>query len=90
MPINEENLLRHELIGLRVKVIESSNPTLIEKEGVIMDETKKTLTIQEQGELKNIPKRDVSLSITLPKGEKVKVDGRKLIVRPEDRTKKIR
>lgn len=89
MPIERENLLQHELIGLEAEIIESKNSNLKGKKGVIMDETRNTLTLEEGGELKVIPKKEVSLSVTLPQGEKVKVEGRKLVARPEDRVKKF-
>lgn len=90
MPIKRENLLQHELIGLEAKVLGSDDPSLRKKEGVIVDETRNTLTLEEGGELKVLPKKEISLSITLPEGEDVKVEGRKLAVRPEDRVKKFR
>lgn len=88
MPITEKNLLQHELIGLRAKIIQSTNPSLANKEGVIVDETRNTLVLKENESLKTIPKRDVRLRLNLPEGKKVKVDGRKLIARAEDRIKK--
>lgn len=90
MVINSKNLLCHELIGLEVEVAESLNPSLKGKKGVIMDETRNTLTIKEGKSLKVIPKNEVTLSISTPKGEDVKVKGRKLEARPENRIKKLR
>lgn len=88
MPIMEENLLQHELIGLRAKIVQSTNPSLMNKEGIIVDETRNTLVLKENESLKTIPKREVRLCLNLPEGKKVKVDGRKLIARAEDRVKK--
>lgn len=88
--INEKNLLRHELIGLETEVVESSNLCLEGKKGVIMDETRNTLTIKEEKDKKVIPKKEVQLLISIPEGEDVKVEGRKLEARPEDRIKKFR
>lgn len=90
MPIRRENLIQHELIGLKAEVIEGSNPDLVGRKGVIVDETRNTITLSENEELKIIPKKEVTFSITLPQGEKVKVKGRKLVVRPENRVKKFR
>ncbi len=90
MSITKENLLQHELIGLKMEILDSSDPTLIGKEGVIMDETRNTITLKENEKLKKIPKKENVLSITTPKGEKVKVQGTELIARPEDRVKKLR
>ncbi|KXB02806.1 hypothetical protein AKJ45_00455 [candidate division MSBL1 archaeon SCGC-AAA261F19] len=88
MPITENNLLQHELIGLRAKIVQSTNPSLANKEGVIVDETRNTLVLKENESLKIIPKQDVRLRLNLPEGKKVKVDGRKLIARAENRIKK--
>lgn len=88
MPITKENLLQHEFIGLRVEIVQSTNPSLRGKKGVIVDETRNTIVLEEDESLKTVPKQDVRLRVTLPRGEKVKVDGRKLIARPENRVKK--
>ncbi len=90
MSVTEGNLLQHELIGLKAEVVECTDPTKKGKKGVIMNETKNTLTLKHGGELKTIPKKEITLSITLPEGEDVKVEGRKLVARPEDRVKKFR
>lgn len=90
MAITKENLLQHELIGLKIKILDSSDPTLIGKEGVIMDETRNTITLKEEEKLKRIPKKGSKMSVTTPKGEKVKVKGTELQARPEDRVKKLR
>lgn len=86
MSANSDNFLQHEWIGLKVEVIKSNDPTLKGKKGVVMDETQNTLVIKEE-ELKMIPKKNVTFSVTLPSGEEVKVEGEKLIARPEDRIK---
>ncbi|KXA99641.1 hypothetical protein AKJ45_03740 [candidate division MSBL1 archaeon SCGC-AAA261F19] len=86
--MTKENLLQHEFIGLRAKVIESSDPTLKNKVGMIVDETHNTLILEENEELKTLPKSEVKLSVTLPDGEKVRVNGIRLVARPADRVKK--
>ncbi len=89
MSMNIRNVLQHELIGLEVEVTESTNLYLEGKKGIIMDETRNTLTIKEEGELKMLPKKEIVFSVKTPEGEKVKVKGRKIVARPEDRTKKL-
>ncbi|MEM4851481.1 MAG: ribonuclease P protein subunit, partial [Desulfurococcaceae archaeon] len=44
--INEHNIYFHELIGLRVKILQYSDTALIGLEGLIVDETLKTLVIE--------------------------------------------
>ena len=89
MSVSSENILQNELIGLKVEVTESTNETLENKRGVLVDETRNTFTLNENGELKKKKKKEITLLIQTPEGEKVKVKGRKLVVRPEDRTKKL-
>ncbi len=44
--ISSKNIFYHELIGLELKVVDSSNPSLIGLSGTVIDETKKTLLIE--------------------------------------------
>ena len=44
--INQNNILRHELIGLNAEVSKSLNPLKIGIKGKVMDETQQTLTIR--------------------------------------------
>ena len=44
--ISSKNIFYHELIGLELKVVDSSNPSLIGLMGTVIDETKKTLLIE--------------------------------------------
>ena len=88
MTINPFNLIRHELIDLEVEIIESKNKDQIGLKGIVVDETYNIIKIKtKQGE-KSIPKNITLFKFTLPNGEKVKVDGKLLLARPEDRIKK--
>ena len=86
-PISPRNILRHELIGLEAGVVRSRNPSHRAVEGFIVDESMKTLVIEQDGESKRIPKRDATFIIKLPSGL-VEVEGAALYGRPEDRVKK--
>jgi ribonuclease P protein subunit POP4 len=86
-PISPRNILRHELIGLEAGVVKSRNPSHRAVNGVIVDESRKTLVIEQDGESKRIPKRDATFIIRLPSGL-VEVEGAALYGRPEDRVKK--
>jgi len=88
MPITPYNLVRHELIGLRVKVKDSTNKSQVGLTGRVIDETFKILKIETNKGEKNIPKDIAIFIFTLPNGTKVQVDGKVLISRPEDRIKK--
>jgi ribonuclease P protein subunit POP4 len=88
--ITSKNIFYHELIGLYSKVIKSSNESLIGICGNIIDETKKTISIEtdNNSELKIIPKDISVFLISLPNGEVVEIEGKILVSRPEDRIKK--
>jgi ribonuclease P protein subunit POP4 len=88
MPITPQNLARHELIGLKVNVSESSDPTQEGLKGTVIDETYNTLRIEAGGKEKVVPKKDAVFIFTLPGKAKVQVDGSLLVSRPEDRIKK--
>jgi ribonuclease P protein subunit POP4 len=88
MMITPENLVRHELTGLAVKVVESANPSSVGIEGRVVDESRNTLTIETARGNRNLIKDQCVFSFLLPTGERVRVDGRLLVARPEDRIKK--
>ena len=56
--------------------------------GVVVDESRQTLTIKTSKGEKKIPKDICVFVFKLPDGKKVKVDGELLVSRPEDRVKK--
>lgn len=82
------NITKHELIGLFVKVIESKNKSVVGISGKIIDETRETIKIKTAKGEKNIIKNQARFQFTLPKKEKVEVQGKLLIGRPEIRIKK--
>ncbi|MCS7131605.1 MAG: ribonuclease P protein component 1 [Hadesarchaea archaeon] len=88
MPITKRNVLRHELIGLEARVVNSSDPNLIGISGTIIDETRNMLVIEQMERPKMVPKANSIFRITLPDGEEVEVEGTKLVARPEERVKK--
>jgi ribonuclease P protein subunit POP4 len=89
MSITPQNLVRHELISLAVRVAKSTDPTQKGLKGKVIDETYNTLKIEtKEGKEKIIPKSNSIFIFTLPNGVKVSVDGKLLIGRPEDRIKK--
>ncbi|OWT33684.1 ribonuclease P protein component 1 [Methanobrevibacter sp. 87.7] len=87
--ITSENIIFHELIGLEVEVINSSNESLVGINGKVVDETKKTLLIETFNNSEKLLPKDVSIfKFTLPNGSHVEVNGKILLSRPEDRIKK--
>lgn len=87
--INEKNLVRHELIGLKVRIKKSLNSSLRNMKGRIVDETYNTFKIEkENGKEKIVIKKLCTFVFYLPNGKRVEVEGRILVGRPEDRIKK--
>lgn len=81
------NLIRHELIGLNVKIVRDSNPCNLNISGTVVDETRNTLTIMKDSVQKMISKNNALFQFNLPSKD-VQVEGVNLIGRPEDRVKK--
>ncbi len=87
--ITPQNIFRHEFIGLQVKVVDSSHEGFKGIKGKIVDETKNTIKIEDDaGNEKIIPKKVVTLHFNLPDGNKIEIDGKIIVARPEDRIKK--
>ncbi len=85
--ITPGNLSRHELIGLSVEIIDSTDPTMKNLKGRIINESKNTFTIEVSGKRKMIPKEICAFRFEL-KDDFVVVQGSTLIGRPQERIKK--
>lgn len=88
MPITSRNLVRHELIGLKVRVKKSTNKSQEGLQGTVIDETYNTIKIETNRKEKTVVKNITIFIFTLPNGKRVEVDGKLLVSRPEDRIKK--
>jgi ribonuclease P protein subunit POP4 len=82
--ISPYNILRHELVGLAAKA-KTGEKTV---EGVVDDETEKTITIKAQDGPKKVVKDSATFEFKLPGDATVAVEGRLLVGRPQDRIKK--
>lgn len=82
-------ILSAELIGLRVRVEESTDPTKEWIAGEVVDETRNTLVIETRSGDRKVPKAECLFSFRY-EGEWREVDGKLLVGRPEDRIKKAR
>lgn len=82
-----KNLIRHELIGLTIEIVESTNKFQTGIKGMVVDETKNILTIETDKGLKKIQKKGSIFIFKIPNGKKVKVIGNKIVARPEERIK---
>jgi len=87
---NLSYILQDEFIGLKLKVVKSTNPSCIGLSGRVIDETKNTFKILcKNGKEKILIKENCVFHFTLPDKTVIEVDGKVLIGRPEDRVKKI-
>ncbi len=86
--ITPENILRHELIGLEITVADSTNKKIVGLSGKVVDESRQTLKIKTSKGEKTVVKDQCVFSFCLPTGVCVRVDGKQLVSRPEDRVKK--
>jgi len=85
--LTPKNILRHELLGLRVKAKPLKGDYV--HVGEIVGETKNMIRVlREDGKIVMLPKNAYLFEFTLPSGERVLVEGHTLIGRPEERLKK--
>ena len=87
--MNEKTLARDELIGLKVKILQCTDPTWNGCNGLIIDETKNTFHIKTEQGIKTIAKKTAIFEFVVD-NEKIGINGEKITFRPEDRIKKVR
>lgn len=80
--------MRQEFIGLEVEVVASGHAGYLSK-GVVVDESKNTLTIRSESKDRVVPKLGNEFQFTF-ESKKIRVKGSEIQHRPEDRVKKIR
>ncbi len=85
--ITPHNILRHEFIGLNVKVARANNSNLRGLRGRVIDETRNMLVLAHDGRKLFIPKDVATFRFKLPDDILVDVDGSRLVARPENRLK---
>lgn len=77
------NIYNNNWLGKTLNVIHSNDATLVSKQGLVVDETKKTITIQEDGRLVKLGKSSIKFIIS---DSDVVIDGALVGQRPENRT----
>jgi ribonuclease P protein subunit POP4 len=96
MKLVPHNIIHHELIGLDIRVVDSTNSSLNGIEGRIIDETKNMFKVETDELEKMIPKSSSSFIFTISSSHQtndgkrylpsnIKVDGRLLLSQPENR-----
>ncbi|MBN1389555.1 MAG: ribonuclease P protein subunit [Candidatus Thermoplasmatota archaeon] len=89
-PYRNTNIL--ELIGLNVKVVTHTDPALEGLRGKVVDETMNMFLLRTEEKDKKVAKKGAEFEFTVD-GQKgpmvVTIAGDELLVRPEDRTKKL-
>lgn len=86
--ITPQNLIRHELVGLDAKVSECNDKRCIGISGCIIDETKDMILMMSDLNKIWLAKNKMTLDITIPSGDVVRVFGERISGRPEDRIRK--
>jgi ribonuclease P protein subunit POP4 len=84
---NGSNLHMHELVGLRLRVVQASDGGMVGMEGIVVDETRETLVIEGERR-RTLPKRGLTFEFTLEDGNTAVLVGDDIAFRPEDRTKR--
>lgn len=82
-------LARDELIGREARVAVSDDPTLLGREGTVVNETMKTLTLEDGDDRVVVGKRGQRFEFNVD-DHVVLLDGDAIAHRPEDRIKKAR
>jgi ribonuclease P protein subunit POP4 len=88
MRVTSRTLIRHELIGLTVEIANATNKALIGLSGLVVDESRNMLTIETKTGIRKIAKAGSTFMFMLPSGQRVMIEGGKLVGRPEERIRK--
>jgi ribonuclease P protein subunit POP4 len=84
------NIVFHSLIGLRARIVLSSDKNLKNVEGIVVEETKNSLVIRaSDGRLLRVLKRNSIFLFQLPNGEWVWVRGEEITGSPAERIKRL-
>jgi ribonuclease P protein subunit POP4 len=81
-------IVREELLGCVLKVAESTNKSIAGLSGRIVGETRNTLKIEGVGGREKTIIKDQCVFLIKYSNKWIKVDGKELVARPEDRIKK--
>jgi ribonuclease P protein subunit POP4 len=90
MALDPATLPRHELVGLHAEVVEATDPGLAGIAGEVVRETANTLGIESprDGRVRQVPKEAATFRFALEDGQRVVVEGERLVARPAERTER--
>ena len=90
MALDPATLPRHELVGLDCAVVEATDPGLVGIAGEVVRETTNTLGIESSrdGRVRQVPKEAATFRFVLEDGQRVVVEGERLVARPAERTER--
>jgi ribonuclease P protein subunit POP4 len=90
MSVTAENILSHEITGLAVKVVESTDPTLRGLSGVVAFETKNMISIRDSSSrIFQVAKKAASKIQVQTDAGVCFISGSSLIGKPEDRISRL-
>lgn len=87
MLVDSSNLIYHNLVGRRARILASSDPTQVGMEGKVIDETAHTLTILSPSGARVVPKGISRFAFFVP--NETVVEGREIALSQEDRLKRL-
>jgi ribonuclease P protein subunit POP4 len=82
------DIIRGEFIGTDAKIVKSPQAGYVGLRGDVIDETKNTFTLLNEGKAKRVIKDQAIFNFKYADGTIVEIDGKLLAGRPEDRLKK--
>jgi ribonuclease P protein subunit POP4 len=82
------DIIRYDFIGTEGKIAESTHADYVGIHGDVINETKNTFTIMHKGKAKSVVKNSAVFNFKFSDGTIVRIDGKLLVGRPEDRLKK--
>lgn len=88
--ISIENLIYHELVGLKIKILVSTQNNMKNLLGSIIFETKNMLILRTSNGIKKIPKKTIEKCAVYLPSNVCFISGNNMIGRPEDRILKIK
>ena len=82
------DIIRYEVIGTEGKIASSPHEGYVGLTGRVIEETRNTFTLLNEGQAKRVIKEFAIFNFTFDDGTVVDIDGKLLVGRPENRLKK--